>query len=349
MLIRTPRRLRAIGFTILEILIAIVVLVLGITGIVALFPTAIESGNKTVEDTYAATITQSVVDAIAVGLRESRYTYRSPDGTVWTYFVFNHDGVIDRPPGEPEKFTDGKAQIEGGGSVNDEIWKKDHCVILPQSNSGAPENFDSNQEPFFLYPLPAFDGASEPHVDVEQRNLAVVTKGNLVDNFDPDTSKFGAMTAEGTVVQWFPKVYQLGRYRDTGNLPSGADPGDIRPEYRGGDLVVAAASGGGTTTGSTGTAQSIALDPYPTYSFAFAIKRARVDTHGAGGSVGADGVVDGNDPYSNSLYELRIYIFKNFDMDAAAALRPGATGAGGDRIVPRTNVPIRTFITLISI
>ena len=48
------------GFTIIEILIAIVVLVLGITGIVALFPTAIESGNQTVEDTYSATITQSV-------------------------------------------------------------------------------------------------------------------------------------------------------------------------------------------------------------------------------------------------------------------------------------------------
>ena len=52
------------GFTLIEILIAIVVLVLGIVGIISLFPTAIESGNKTVEDSYAAAITQSVVDAI---------------------------------------------------------------------------------------------------------------------------------------------------------------------------------------------------------------------------------------------------------------------------------------------
>ena len=61
---------------------------LGITGILALFPTAIDSGNKTVEDSYSAAITQSVVDAIAVGLRESRYTWSAPTtGDLWTFIT----------------------------------------------------------------------------------------------------------------------------------------------------------------------------------------------------------------------------------------------------------------------
>ena len=58
------RRRSRRGFTLLEILIAIVVLVLGITGIVALFPTAIGSSRATVQDTYAAAIGQSVIDAL---------------------------------------------------------------------------------------------------------------------------------------------------------------------------------------------------------------------------------------------------------------------------------------------
>ena len=127
--VRRPRSLRGrLGFTIIEILIAIVVLVLGITGIVALFPTAIESGNKTVEDTYAATICQSVVDAVSVGLRESRYTWRATLAsgasfeTTWTYFIFNHDGVVDKAPQAPQDFEN------GGSAPADQIWNKD-CLL----------------------------------------------------------------------------------------------------------------------------------------------------------------------------------------------------------------------------
>ena len=92
------RRLhQASAFTIIEILIAIVVLVLGISGIIALFPTAIDSGNQTVEDSYAAAITQSVMDAISVGVRESRYTLTTGtpgDERNWTFFIFDHEQFL---------------------------------------------------------------------------------------------------------------------------------------------------------------------------------------------------------------------------------------------------------------
>jgi type II secretory pathway pseudopilin PulG len=344
MVLKSARRA---AFTILEILIAIVVLVLGITGIIALFPTAIESGNKTVEDTYAATITQSVVDAIAVGLRESRYTWRDDvNSRTWTYFVFNHDGVLDPAPGAPENFETGQRVVAGGGSVPDEIWKRDYFVLLPQSRNDPNTNTVATNEPIFVYPLPALPGSTQPHLKEDQRSpSALANPGGLVDNFDLDTTKFGAITADGTTVLWIPNVYRLGRYREPSEPIPGVERGEIRPEYRGGDLLTGA-SGTTTTTGGS-TVESIALDPYPTYSFCFAIKRARVDTAG-GTPSGPDGVVDANDPFSNSLYELRVMIFKNFDVDEAAALAPGSTGSE-DRVVPKTNVPIRTFITLISI
>src|SRR5581483_5339873 len=131
---RLPRR-RA-GFTILEILIAIVILVLGISGIVALFPTAIEAGNKTVEDCYAAAITQSVVDAIAVGIRVSQFRVldRPVVGRAWKYFILNHDGVYDRMVKSPQNFQS-----------DPNIAHSDWCILLPQ---GQDPNVDPTKEPW---------------------------------------------------------------------------------------------------------------------------------------------------------------------------------------------------------
>jgi len=320
-----------------------VVLVLGITGIVALFPTAIESGNKTVEDTYAATITQSVVDAISVGLRDARYSWapKSPAHTrnnvIWTYFILNHDGVIDLAPAEPEAFETGKNQTT---SVLDKVWSKDYCIILPQSSTAA--NTDPLKEPMFVYPVPHVEVSPvDPNVNRDRRSPSNL--GNIsfvltpLDNMGL-TATYKRETADGTPAVWFTRVFHLGTYRaNPPAVPDDTDPatepspGDVRPEYKGEDIV---ASG-------TSTADNIALDPYPTYSYAFAIKRARIDTTG-------DGKIDGADRFSNSLYELRVFIFKNFDKVAALDLATTET-TGDFPPVPKTNVPIKEFITLISI
>jgi type II secretory pathway pseudopilin PulG len=330
---RTGRRagLRRAGFTIIEILIAIVVLVLGITGIVALFPTAIESGNQTVEDTYAATITQSVVDAISVGIRESRYSYRAPvTNRVWTYFLMNHDGVLDETVEVPEVYTDPTGKI----------WARDYCVLLPQS--ATPDNFASANEPTFVFPIPALpdqvvpfrDTGAEPAPSQPFLDLFVRKPANL--------ANFGRTTSDGTPARWFTRVYHLGRLRkgDPGVLP--ADVGLIRPEFRGEDIM------DGTTA-----VQTIAVDPYPNYSFAFTIKRARLDTHSTGGGGAApnpDGTISNDDRFSNSLFELKIYVFKNFSDDVAAGLAVPETGGGAAfPPVTRGNRAIREFITLISL
>ena len=324
------RRRQGTGFTIMEILIAIVVLVLGITGIVALFPTAIESGNQTVEDTYSSTICQSVVDAIAVGLRESRYSYATPNPPrTWHYFIFNHDGVIDAPPRNPERYD------TAAGDPNGPPFDKDYCILLPQSPAGG-NNKVAAMEPVFLYPIPDAAGSPKEQRDpnrLRSTNLTGNDDGSsIIDNFHTD---FGRTTTDDVPELWYPRVYPLGVYR---NLPDGSSltlppstvGGDVRLDYRSEDFQIDAAA-----------QQNIALDPYPSYGFCFALKRARVDTTG-------DGKIDGNDFFDSSLYELKVFIFKNFDVGEAAAMASGVTN-GANHPVPRQNSPIRTFITLISI
>lgn len=335
------------GFTIIEILIAIVVLVLGITGIVALFPTAIESGNQTVEDTYAATITQSVVDSISVGIRESRYSYRGPTtNRVWTYFLLNHDGVLDKAVTVPEDYAESTGKI----------WARDYCVLLPQS--AVPDNFSSAQEPTFVFPAPALKAQiqpflaadteaspAQPFLDLFVRkpsNLDSTSGGTFQNMNGADATNFGRTTSDGVPTRWFTRVYHLGRYRKGDPGVVAGDEGKVRPEFRGEDIV-----------SGTVTEETIAVDPYPNYSFAFTIKRARLDTHANGGGAGApapDGMITKDDRFSNSLFELKIYVFKNFNDDVAESLATPETGGGSTfPPVPRGNRPIREFITLISL
>jgi prepilin-type N-terminal cleavage/methylation domain-containing protein len=338
------------GFTIIEILIAIVVLVLGITGIVALFPTAIESGNQTVEDTYAATITQSVVDAISVGLRESRYSYRTqpPNADrVWTYFVFNHDGVIDQMVQQPEVYD--------LDTVDTRIWQRDYCVLLPQATSPGA-NFNTDTELTFVFPFPYLEGRAEAHLGIDQRKFDVLQTTTAA-TLDPlnfvgpgaNGNTFRRTTSEGTPALWYVRTYPLGHYRlGDPNIPGtitnyNQSVGQVRTEYRGEDVF-----------SSGGNEQTIAVDPYPTYSFSFTLKRARVDTMSAGptppAGPGGDGRITINDHFSNSLYELQVYIFKNFSPAVSATLADPETGSGGQfPPVPRTNRPVRRFITLVSL
>ena len=343
---------RSRRFTIIEILIAIVVLVLGITGIIALFPTAIESGNQTVEDSYAAAITQSVVDAISVGIREARYVHDiNIDPTVvgdeWTYFIFTHDGVIDPLPIEPELYDSGVQQTATpggysarvrtgptGASATPRLHDRDYCVLLPRAvqlnatgtGTGTlttPTNNDVTREPFFIYPVPVNTGEDD------QRSPARLTSGNVIDNLAVSRQR---PQLDGTPIAWIPRVYPLGTYRDPAGtaftLPGTFRPGDVRQEFLGEQVL-------GEDT--------IALDPYPNYSFAFAMRRERIDSN-ENGRIDESGSV--LDDFSDSLFLLRVYVFKNFDQQAADDLAPGLNPG---MAVPRTNVPVRKFVTLISL
>ncbi len=332
------RAARAAGFTILEILIAIVILVVGITGIVALFPTAIESGNKTVEDSYAAAITQSVIDAISVGLRESKYSYAGTDGRLYYYFILDHDGVMDEPVNTPNVYT-----ASGGSVAPLELSKKDYAVLLPK---GPADNTDPAKEPIFTYPIVTNDvdfgwGTNFPGPS-DKRAPTDVGKTTPVDDMAAGTTGTGMFRTafDGTAPPWIRRVFPLGRYRIGTEPPSNptAWRRAIRKEFLGEQI-----SAGVTTTDTPDNYPVI--DPYPQYSYAIAITRAKIDNADASGNPVPDGKITDKDRYSDNLYEVRILIFRNFQQ--TLGLHTGIQA--GTLNIPKQNIPIREFVTLMSI
>lgn len=75
------------GFTLIEILVALTVLIIGLVGILALFPVGLSSSQASVEDTFASLIADSVGNALISAMRNST------GGNV----RFRHDGITSPP------------------------------------------------------------------------------------------------------------------------------------------------------------------------------------------------------------------------------------------------------------
>ena len=128
------------GFTILEILLAVVILTVGLLGLLAVFPVAMRAGKDAVENTNAVIISQSVEQAIREGL--AQHKGQSQDGR-WTYFVCNHDGVTDplptkieqaRPDADyyillPSSDPDRKSAIK-----RTEFWERGKTFVFPETD-----------------------------------------------------------------------------------------------------------------------------------------------------------------------------------------------------------------------
>jgi len=178
------------GFTIMEIMIATAILTLGLVGILALFPVAIDSGKKVMERSTAVTIAKSVAEQIRSGLRnQKRYNLRG--AVPFTYFILQHDGVQDPIPKD-------SAQERPSG---------DYYILLPQ--------FRAEQ---------GFSGAS----DAERRGNALKETKEFVypEDDDPPNGNGDPYQADndaddgpnGIVVK---KVYTVGS-----RLPKVEDVGD---------------------------------------------------------------------------------------------------------------------------
>ena len=92
------RRKRQNGVTLIEILLALVVMMLGIVGILALFPVALDSAKTSMEETQAAMLTDSVAQSITSGLR---HAWKDPDSPIPdnSYeVVMAHDNMRDGVP-----------------------------------------------------------------------------------------------------------------------------------------------------------------------------------------------------------------------------------------------------------
>jgi len=81
------RRTRDRGMTLIEILLALIVMVLGFCGILALFPPALQSSTESVEETNAAILGESVAHALTNAIRFAQY---NPATSVWEV-TLTHD------------------------------------------------------------------------------------------------------------------------------------------------------------------------------------------------------------------------------------------------------------------
>lgn len=124
------------GFTIVEILIAMVVLSLGLLGILGVFPAGIRQTAKIVEDTNSAIIAESALNAIKLGLHRMRIEDGADKG-----FIYLGEGV-DALLEEQEKYLPVDFTTLDGNEINIEK-EADYWVKIP---------FDEKES--YLYPRP---------------------------------------------------------------------------------------------------------------------------------------------------------------------------------------------------
>ncbi|MEW6027806.1 MAG: prepilin-type N-terminal cleavage/methylation domain-containing protein [Planctomycetota bacterium] len=130
---------RRSGLTLIEILIAIIILTVGVVSILSIFPFSVKTASSSVEDTVAAKIAESVADALNIAMRTSTAENVATNTPGRAYLV--HDGVEGGnyefalplpetpPPANPRFFkhpTTGTFNLgtdEFIGSVLKDVWK----------------------------------------------------------------------------------------------------------------------------------------------------------------------------------------------------------------------------------
>lgn len=128
--------MRNAGFTIVEILIAMVVLSLGLLGILSVFPAGIRQTAAIVEDSNAAVIAESVFAAINLGLHRARIDVGANKG-----FIYLGEGV-EALMKEKEEYLPIDITTLDGNDIR--IEKKADCwVRLPFGEKAT-----------YLYPRP---------------------------------------------------------------------------------------------------------------------------------------------------------------------------------------------------
>ncbi len=129
---RMQRRDR--GLTLIEILLALIIMVLGIVGILALFPPALQSGKEATETTQAGITGDSVANALTTAVRFAQYNAGTGDWTCTlthdlqngasTTYTFNLPKITDNwkhhpgntnPAANPE--TDPEFKLCGDGWI----------------------------------------------------------------------------------------------------------------------------------------------------------------------------------------------------------------------------------------
>lgn len=270
------RRTITSGFTILEIMIAVAILTIGLMGILALFPVAIETSRVTIQDTNGVLIAQSVEQAIREGLAHRK---GQDDSGRWTYFLFQHDGVKDPIPRR----------------IQDANPNHDYYVLLPDldpDRAGQTTRVNAfRTAKAFVYP------ETDGH---EWTTADGTTESDLDDSGSPNGG--GDPT----------KADDDGDDRELDVVAIVGDDGEGEQQETSFEVYRTFPLGRAALTeeelDSPDLLDSDRTDPLATYSYAFAIKRAFDDANKLASSEGPRSSF----APQGELYQVNIMIFRSF-------------------------------------
>ncbi len=148
------------GFTLMEILIAMAVLLVGLVGILSLFPVGLDATRKAIEDTNAALIAESVY----ASLRASAQRTQLISGKM--KLVFFHDGIDQTenvfPLKSDKEFKEGDMRGKTFGIPNHHYGNATSDPLNPQNAGGAPTDIflaDGKTSNYIaVYTAPPSDG-----------------------------------------------------------------------------------------------------------------------------------------------------------------------------------------------
>ncbi len=295
---------KAAGFTIMEILIAISILLVGIVGVISLFPVAIKVGGDAITDSLSANLARSVEESVRAAMKHRKVAYvRGGDRRhVLAYFVYEHDGVVDpknrRISRDPVPADPSSVKTRGASQ-----WGRDCVVLLPCDNStaanpdsgyGGRNAADARQRAYragkvFVYP------EGDPS---ESKSGGAPPNGNGdPGNADDDKDDYELDHSQREIV----------KLRKQELLPNEEWPLRVTKTFRFGPKVLGGRVGSKAEKEGHFVPFSKAKDlqdPYRLYSYAFAIRRAYEDANLA--------PTPRRFAPANDLFEVKVMVYRAF-------------------------------------
>jgi len=218
---------REAGFTLMEILIAMTILMVGLIPMLAVFRTALFNLNRSIEDTYASSIAQSVLDAIRLGLKDQKVELQ--DGT--KFFILDHDGSEHMEQDRRGILL--TADIANPANAQ-AIMARDYAIVLPTLNdreASAVGGTEVGRK--LLYPRRTA-GASRPYAEYNTERLvgsdgtAIVSRRVKIDK----VYQLGAALRNSALLIEQTDSYQQYSYAFTIQAAKSQDPNNPTPLLR---------------------------------------------------------------------------------------------------------------------
>lgn len=212
---RLIRPARRTGFTILEILIALVVLGVSVMGVLALLVTSTKVASEVVEDTFAATLARSIFESARIAARERSFSVNVTGGggapRVVRGFVLTERGMSNAVPfpGDPLTAAPSAFLPPPLPTSPDDVAKLD-----------GPTGLRSSDMTIFLpTDPPGMTGANSSFVFPRPNTAATDNAGLGANNVRVD----GAVEKHGNLIPYLvTRTYQLAHHKDAPLLTGAA-------------------------------------------------------------------------------------------------------------------------------